>query len=381
MKIGFKINLESHNISHANSILTITPNFPEFGIEFRFNNKIKKELSVIYARLINQYKFKFNTLFSASFYKINEEGQRNNENELYTTLNKNHNLTESDIDIIDVRDQLEHQFQVHETKDSGWIFDEIISMKISFSKTGELNGSSHGKILLGPNAILNIQNIDKYCFIWSFLASLHPCEDDHSNRDSNYEQYFKESNIDGSDFRNGLKCGDMHRFENLKNLSMNIYEIKVYQDGDKWKHNLIPIEISKIESDKVFDLLIYRNHYALIKKLHVLLGNHNKNFVCRRCLNSYTNENALINHKGNYGVDNICTIRTSNESHLSWKIHFHKNLLYFRIIADFEADNEVDGSSVCNKSTNIYKQNHVHNGYYITSELEDALEKAIPNLL
>ena len=35
LKIGFKINLESHNIIHANSILTITPNFPEFGIEFR----------------------------------------------------------------------------------------------------------------------------------------------------------------------------------------------------------------------------------------------------------------------------------------------------------------------------------------------------------
>ena len=68
LKIGFKINLESHNISHANSILTITPNFPECGIEFRYFNKIIKELSVIYARLIYQYKYKYHTLFSASFY-------------------------------------------------------------------------------------------------------------------------------------------------------------------------------------------------------------------------------------------------------------------------------------------------------------------------
>ena len=50
LKIGFKNNLESHIINHANSILTITPNFPEFGIEFRYINKIKKELSVIYNR-------------------------------------------------------------------------------------------------------------------------------------------------------------------------------------------------------------------------------------------------------------------------------------------------------------------------------------------
>ena len=76
LKNGFNINLESHNISHANSILTITPNFPEFGIEFRYISKIIKVLSVIYAILINQYKFKNRTLFSASFYKTNEEDQR-----------------------------------------------------------------------------------------------------------------------------------------------------------------------------------------------------------------------------------------------------------------------------------------------------------------
>ena len=56
LKNGFKINLESHIISHANSILTITPKIPEFGIEYRYINKIVKEVSNIYARLINQYK-------------------------------------------------------------------------------------------------------------------------------------------------------------------------------------------------------------------------------------------------------------------------------------------------------------------------------------
>ena len=54
LKNGFKINLESHNFGHANSILSVTPKFPEFGIEYRYFNKIVKDLSVIYARLINQ---------------------------------------------------------------------------------------------------------------------------------------------------------------------------------------------------------------------------------------------------------------------------------------------------------------------------------------
>ena len=317
-KICFKINLESHNFSHANSILTITPKFPEFGIEFRYINKIIKELYVIYARLINQYKFKYHTLFSASFYKINEEDQRSNEIELHVNLKINNNLTESDIDNIDVRSQLDHQIQIQETKESGWIFDKVNSMKISFYKTTELNGSSYVKIPLRTSAILNVQNNDKYCFIWSILASLHPCENDHPNRVNNYVQYFKELNFQQFDFTNGFKCSDVHRFNELNNLSVNIYELSFYQNGDKWKHNLLPTEISKNESDKVIDLLIYKNHYALIKKLHVFLGDHNKSFVCRHCLNSYTCENALINHKEKCGDDNICTIRTSNEPHLYW---------------------------------------------------------------
>ena len=44
LQIGFKTNLESHNISHANSILTFTPNFPEVGIEFRYIKKNQTRL-------------------------------------------------------------------------------------------------------------------------------------------------------------------------------------------------------------------------------------------------------------------------------------------------------------------------------------------------
>ena len=42
-------------------------------------------------------------------------------------------------------------------------------------------------------------------------------------------------------------------------------ELNFYQDKNKWKRNLILIEISKMESDRVFYVLIYKNHYALIK--------------------------------------------------------------------------------------------------------------------
>ena len=84
---------------------------------------------------------------------MNEEDQRNNEIELYMNLKIIHNLTESDIDNIDVRYQLELQIKIQETKESGWIFDKINSMKRSFYKTVELNGTSYVKIPLRSNAI------------------------------------------------------------------------------------------------------------------------------------------------------------------------------------------------------------------------------------
>ena len=79
-------------------------------------------------------------------------------------------------------------------------------------------------------------------------------------------------------------------------------------------------------------------------------------------------------HKPKCENNDITTIKTSNESHLHWKKHFQKNPLYFRIYANFETDNEKDNSIVGIKTTNIYKQNPVLNGYRIESELEDVLE-------
>ena len=54
LQTSFKINLDSHSINHANSILTITPIYRVFGIETSYINRILKEIATSYARLINQ---------------------------------------------------------------------------------------------------------------------------------------------------------------------------------------------------------------------------------------------------------------------------------------------------------------------------------------
>ena len=276
LRVGFKINLDSHNLHHTNSKITITPNHPEFGIEVRYINKIMKELAVIYARILNQYKLKYQRVFSARFDKQDADNQLLDETELFVNLKVYHNLPQTDLDNIDVISPLENQKQQLEIRDSGWRFDKYNSMTIYFYKTGELKDSIYVKIPLRSNAILNIENNDKYCFIWSILASFHPYNNNHPNRVSNYKQYFNELNINGFDFKFGFKCIDVHKINEINNLSLNIFELSFHQEQNQWRHKLIPIKVSKNDSDRVIDLASYKNHYVLIKKLDVFLGDHNK---------------------------------------------------------------------------------------------------------
>ena len=171
------------------------------------------------------------------------------------------------------------------------------------------------------------------------ISSLHPCKNFNPNRVTNCKQYLNELNIQGFDFSYGFKCSDVDKFDDLNNLSVNVFELFFFQDQNNWRHKLIPIEISKKIHIKLF-LAIYKSHYILIKKIDVFLGDHNKKFICRHCLSSYSSEIMLLKHKQNCGDDNITIIKTSNKSHLQQEKHFHKNPLIFRIYAVFEADKE-----------------------------------------
>ena len=123
------------------------------------------------------------------------------------------------------------------------------------------------------DAFLNIEKKDNFCFHWSILAQLYPYEYSHPTRvkiRGNFKKLYNKS----FDFTNRFKCNDVPKNEK-KNLSTNILQLNVCQEQDenKWNQKSIPIAISKNEPVKFVDLLISKNHYALIKTFHVFLGN------------------------------------------------------------------------------------------------------------
>ena len=59
-----KINLDSHHINHLNSKLTISSTTVYNSIDMDLINSLVKEMSVIYARLINQYQIQISMYIS-----------------------------------------------------------------------------------------------------------------------------------------------------------------------------------------------------------------------------------------------------------------------------------------------------------------------------
>ena len=87
--------------------------------------KIIKELSVVYARLRNQYNINYQTVFPGKFDKQDEDNQVIDEIELFIILIINHNVTESDLDNIDIKTPLKQQIQAQEMKDLVWRLDKV----------------------------------------------------------------------------------------------------------------------------------------------------------------------------------------------------------------------------------------------------------------
>ena len=86
LQAGFTFTLDSDHFNHANSKLIIKPKYIELGSETRYPNKILKEMATVYAKLLNQYIFKYRTVLSARFAKQDEDGQMIDEIELFIKM-------------------------------------------------------------------------------------------------------------------------------------------------------------------------------------------------------------------------------------------------------------------------------------------------------
>ena len=236
---------------------------------------------------------------------------------------------------------------------SGWFLKEIIVLRLAVYKCNPFGGCSSISLPI-PNkhSVLNIRCSDQKCFLYSILAAFRKSRN--PNRYTSYLDLMGTLNLKGLSFP--TKMSEIPKFEKNNNLTINVFGLfdkREVERGDKIRaSNLVPypMYISTGFNDnhrKHINLLLYRNHYMLIRNLNSFIGPFywkNSRYFCCKCLVSFRQKVNWDLHKK---VDCTNKVYTGQSYQLPLKGAKEKfrNLSrqiknHFIIYADFESFNE-----------------------------------------
>ncbi|XP_053592969.1 uncharacterized protein LOC128667335 [Microplitis demolitor] len=252
-------------------------------------------------------------------------------------------------------------------KDSGWSLTEITNLVVTMSKYTPLQGGTSTFVRLPRDiqmkrAVLNIENFDEYCFLWSVVAAIHLPNTGHPERTSAYPHYSAVLEYTGIKFPMTLK--QIPQFERLNDLTINVYGIEShFTKKTSEKSIIIPLYLSKYckLNRKTVHLLMlqanvnlnmtsneYKNyepiyHFALIKDLSRLVksqisASKSKLFFCDRCLNRFKLEKSFEDHKKDcFTLNKVhMTFPTEENKILKFKNYQYKDIVPFVVYADLE---------------------------------------------
>lgn len=327
IKSSFKGRIVSYRLIAKNEQVN---NFPEI-----FLNDVRGQIkSLIDQSLQNYASVKVNIEIFSYFLLFKDDQQElksfatknvslhfhNNFNKIYTCL------TESIL----------KKIEEFEERDSGWTFISNSHLEINISKYQPLGGSkflSLPKTIKNKKACVNIQNNDKYCFLWCIMAALFPTNR-HPERVTSYPHFRDILNINGLSFP--IKISDIGVFEK-NNPTLNIF---VY--GLKNDRTIIgPLYTSSNSKSKSIHLLHLENntssHFCLIKNLTRLVRcqiskHHGKLYFCETCLLFFPSLNQIKSHL----CGGVATVLPEKGSVLEFKNFDRKQNIPYVIYADFE---------------------------------------------
>lgn len=313
-----------------------------------------------------------------------------------------------------VKDKLLAKLEDFQLRDSGWALFEIIHLKVNINKYSPLlYGISTfievPQFVKKTHAVLNIQNNDEYCFLWSVVAHLRPAPiDKNQRRVTSYPHFSTILKHEGIRFPIALK--DISKFESMNSLAINVFTfdrkniVPIYLSNQNFspRINLLMIEtndsretVSSAESsddddddDNEEEISNYHRknkifHFCLIKDLSKLvnkqLGNKtHKKYLCERCLNHFKTENNLNKHLVDCRNSNKTRITLPSEEKkiLKFKNFSYKETVPFVIYADLES---ILAKHEDNEKTETMEKYQKHIpfsiAYYLKCSYDDSLSK------
>ena len=358
--------------SHPENVCAKVKTTPKYNHEIEQNdiNKLVEMICSRFGTLIKTYHFKYQVIVGCEYLKYRED--EDDERITIPSANTKVNLTKLQLKNIDPASEIVNNIDKVELVGSGWDLQKITYLDVEFYKQNGVLGNSYVKLPIRSNAYINIKNKDNFCFIWSILARMYPVNE-YVDRVSKYDKHFNKIRIGDIDLSKGMFVTDVPKFERLNNnLSINIFELQNNKDE---KNSIVPLYISKNNLDKtIVDLLLYKNHYLLIKKLHTLLNNrdHHQNIVCRNCLSTYPSQEKLEQHRITCLDNDAMRYIKHHEKYLKWNKLYEKMPIYLTLYADFECLNKpIENENQEGNTIIISNQVPVNHGIFIVNHLKD----------
>ena len=233
-----------------------------------------------------------------------------------------------------------------------------------------MKGSSYIKLPQelrnSAKGLINIKNEDNECFRWCHIRHLNPQKNDPQRIKKTDKTFI--SQLDYSNIEFPVTVKQINKIEKQNNICINLFG---YEEKQKF-----PIFISKEKFTDHMELLLItedeNNHYVLIKDFDKFMFNQTKNeqrkHYCVHCLQCFSREDVLTEHKNNcISINGKQAIKMPEKDNNTLKfMNHHKQLpVPFVIYADFEAITEkVLGCQPSNeKSYTEAYQKHTDCGY------------------
>ena len=253
---------------------------------------------------------------------------------------------------------------------SGWTIQSVENHYLNVVKYEPMKGSSYIKLPTelrnSAKGLINMKNEDNECFRWCHIRHLNP-QDKYPQRIKKSDKSFiKNLNYSGIEFPVTTK--QYNKIEKQNEININVFG---YENKQKY-----PIYVSKEKYEDCMNLLLIteneNKHYVLIKDfnkfMYDITKHEKRKHFCMYCLQHFTSERVLNNHKENCiqlnGAQAI-KMPTKDDNTLKFN-NFHKQPpVPFVIYADFEAITEkIHGCQPNNdKSFTEAYQKHTDCGY------------------
>ena len=330
--------------------------------------QLQKTRSVIknnLSKVLNEMKgLKFNETLKITFEK--QKGDELIEKEAY--FNAEPQIVTNEIEIAELlqitQQQILNKIQQWISEGSAWIIKSIDGHFINVAKYRPLRGSSYiplPKELRHPaKGIINIKNNDDECFRWCHIRYLLPQNKNPQRIKESDKKYVEKLDYSGIEFPVSVK--QYNKIEKQNNIRVNVFG---YEEKQKY-----PIYLSKEKFNFCLNLLLItegeKKHYCLLKNFNKFMHNQTKNngrkHFCMYCLQGFSSERVLINHKVDcIEINGKQSIKMpAPGSTIAFKNYRRQLPAPFVIYADFEAITE----KVSKKKSHTEKyQKHTACGY------------------